>query len=101
MKLRGIGGLARRFVRSATGRRGRWVTTPALALALVVLLQILHNPLSSPEFVIGAVVGALASIFFVLPNVLVRPEADLTREQLLKARNDVRIAGIQIVGGAA
>jgi hypothetical protein len=72
-----------------------------VALALVVLLHILHNPLSSPEFVIGTVVVSLASIFFVLPNVLVRPDADLTREQLLKARNDVRTAGIQIVGGAA
>jgi uncharacterized protein YjbI with pentapeptide repeats len=37
----------------------------------------------------------------VIPNALVHPDAELSRSDLLKARNDVRTAGIQIVGGAA
>jgi hypothetical protein len=43
----------------------------------------------------------LGMIFVVLPTVLVRPHPELAREQLLKARNDIRTAGIQIVGGTA
>jgi uncharacterized protein YjbI with pentapeptide repeats len=48
-----------------------------------------------------AVVALLSLIFVVMPTVLVRPSAELDREKLLKARNDVRTAGIQIVGGTA
>jgi hypothetical protein len=48
-----------------------------------------------------AVVALLGLVFVVLPTVLVRPNTELDREKLLKARNDVRTAGIQIVGGTA
>jgi hypothetical protein len=47
------------------------------------------------------IVALLGMILVVLPTFLVRPHSELDREKLLKARNDVRTAGIQIVGGTA
>jgi uncharacterized protein YjbI with pentapeptide repeats len=59
-------------------------------------------PPSSAERNVGlAVVALLGMIFVLLPTVLVRPNTELDREKLLKARNDVPKAGIQIVGGTA
>jgi uncharacterized protein YjbI with pentapeptide repeats len=64
------------------------------------LTEIPLSRVNSLAFLVGSVVVALGCVFFVLPNILVHPRADLTTEQLLKARNDVRTAGIQILGGA-
>src|SRR6266516_7182902 len=105
MKLGDIARTARSLAGSAIGRRGRWVVGIAAALTIGLLLRshLSRIPLSrasSLEFLAASVVVALGSIFLLLPTVVVRPNAELTREQLLKARNDVRTAGIQILGGA-
>jgi hypothetical protein len=105
MKFGAIGQLARSLARSVIGRPALWVGGIAvgLALGLFFLSRVSRMSLSrvnSLEFLAAGVVVALGSIFLVLPTVLVRSHGDLTREQLLKARNDVRTAGIQILGGA-
>jgi hypothetical protein len=73
-----------------------------LAIGLVLRSWITRTRGTPLQFVIALVVLiGLGMIFVVLPTVLVRPHPDLAREQLLKARNDIRTAGIQIVGGTA
>jgi hypothetical protein len=74
----------------------------ALAIGLVLRSRIPRTRGTPLQFVVALVVLiGLGMIFVVLPTVLVRPYPDLAREQLLKARNDIRTAGIQIVGGTA
>jgi uncharacterized protein YjbI with pentapeptide repeats len=73
-----------------------------LAIGLVLRSRIPGTQGTPLQFVIALVVLiGLGMVFVVLPTVLVRPHPDLAREQLLKARNDIRTAGIQIVGGTA
>jgi hypothetical protein len=107
MNLAAIGRAGRSFVQSMTGRTGRWVTTLVVLLVVGLLLRprissILSIRVFSAKVMVGlAVVALLGMIFVVFPTVLVRPDPQLNREKLLKARNDVRMASIQIVGGTA
>src|SRR5206468_6733736 len=104
MNLGGIRRAARRLVGSVIRKRGRWVTSlvVVLGIGLVLCSRIPRIPATFPKVLVGiAVLIGLGLIFVVLPTVLVRPHPDLAREQLLKARNDIRTAGIQIVGGTA
>ena len=94
-------------MRRATERGGSSVIALALFLAIALLVRSRIPPTSPMRatftgLTIALVVAALLGmIFVVLPTFLVQPHPELDQEKLLKARNDVRIAGIQIVGGAA
>lgn len=51
---------------------------------------------------VGLVLAAvLGTVLVALPVMLVPSHPDLDQERLLKARNDVRVAGIQVLGGVA
>jgi hypothetical protein len=104
MKLGRIRLAARCLVRSTFGRKGRWVSG---VLALLVIALLFRSRLPSirevaPRILIGliglGVLFGLACLTFVvlLPTALVRPDRGLTKEQLLKARSDIRTAGAQI-----
>jgi hypothetical protein len=49
---------------------------------------------------VGLAVVGLGIVYVVVPNILVHSDVQLTQAELLKARNDVRTTGVQILGGA-